>query len=184
MPSKTIVVLFSALVVSGCEYMLEEEEELADGGEILRGGDVETLDVNYGNSSLDDNDRIEPGETTMPDVTFHPKGQCSQDVKLQWQACLFERDEWGYDWIGYTFDGRVMCGDFTTKLQCVDRRYEQGPTLCLGGYCDYVMEDTLPAICGWKITELVAYDETGAVLHWFTPEFIEGMGFHLLPVGY
>jgi hypothetical protein len=183
MPTKPQLHVLSAVLtllplvgLSGCGWLSGEDDFDDDGGGILVGADVETTDLN-------NNQRIEPGETTAPKATFYPKDGCLQDVKLEWEACLFERDQWGWDWISVTLDGTVMCGAFETKLKCVDDEFQQGVTICLGGFCDYVMGDSLPSTCGWKITDMTAKNERGEVLHWFTPEFVESLGFHLLPVG-
>src|SRR5687768_16509942 len=89
----TLAVLPLPLVValSGCE-VITKEPILTEAGEILRGGEVETLDINHTFPSFDDNDQFEPSEWTAPAATFYTHDICARDVTLRWQACFMEPD--------------------------------------------------------------------------------------------
>lgn len=186
----TVSLLAVAALAAGCDSgedfpLYDSEQVPTEGGEaILFGGEVFTLDSN-GNSLLS------PGEVTKPDTDFRHKKLCSQDIVLLWKSCLMERTTDGELVVSHDSSGFEMCGMFETTLECVDYELFQGATECTGGnYCEVVITDSPlnPALlgqvmCGWRITDLAAVNgKTGELLGNFNLDFVESLGFEILPV--
>lgn len=178
MLEKSIISLTAALVLCAC---VDDGAPIDDGSSVLRSGTyVHTADPN-GDQVLS------PGEVTKPEPEFELKPICSQDINLEWTACIVDKSEFGELFISSDANGKQICGDFKTLLECTDYKLSQGPTECVGEkyiYCEVaLMPSQEEMYCGWRITELVATNaDTGEVLEGFDPEFIEELGFDLFPV--
>lgn len=175
--NKSLTLLTATILLCAC---VEGPDPVDDGGSIVRSAHLYTVDPN--NDGL-----LSSGELTEPDPTFEVKPICSQDVNLEWTACLVEEDEYGMSIVFTDVNGNDICGDFVTLLECTNYRLSQGPSECLGvkyDYCQVLINPPAdPMFCGWRITELVATNAvTGEVLEQFNKDFIDGLGFDLLPV--
>lgn len=151
----------------------EEDQRPEDDDEpLLRGGTVYTLNSNGDNT-------LSPGELTTPGPEFHHKDTCSQGITLVWRACLMEEGDNG------ELGGSTMCAYFETELLCDNDRLRQGDTECTGNeYCEILIPDLSEASrCGWRIIELIATNaDTGEELEAIDTQFIDALGFELLPV--
>lgn len=177
MNTKSLLLLIAPFFICAC---VEDPAPVDDGSSIVRSAHLYTVDPN--------NDGVlMPGELTEPDPDFEVKPICSQDINLEWTACLVEEDQYGMQQVIPDVNGNDICGDFVTLLECTNYQLSKGPSECIGEKYDYcqvlISPPNEPMFCGWRITELVATNaDTGEVLEQFDKPFIDALGFDLLPV--
>lgn len=173
----TLAAVFTMLASANCDAGTDDNPPI-DSSSILRGGMVETLDPNGDNV-------LTQAEITQPEPEFYHKPICSEDIVLRWRACLME-DVDGELVPSNGFGARDACANFETRLDCNNYELSQGRTDCKSNYfCSMTIGGAdRPMRCGWKITQLEAYNAwSGGLIERFDEDFVDELGFELLPIG-